>query len=73
MTSLLNAEIHLETEEEQNRAFADALLRSREESLAEQNRTWDPSDIQGLQKLVKAKKDLEELGRNRQKLHISFE
>ena len=73
VTSLFNAEIHLETEEEQNRAFADALLRIREESLAEQNRTWDPSDIQGLQKLVKAKKDLEELGRNRQKLHISFE
>ena len=29
--------------------------------------------IQGLQELVKAKKELEELGRKRQQLHISFE
>ncbi len=73
VASLFNATIHLETEEEQNRAFADALLRIKEESLAEKNRTWDPSDIMGLQELIKAKKELEELGRKRQELHISFE
>lgn len=73
VASLFNATIHLESEQEQNRAFADALLRIKEESLAERNRTWDPSDMQALQDLVKAKKELEELGRKRQQLHISFE
>ena len=70
---LFNATIHLETPEEQNRAFSDAVIRIKDESLKERNRTWDPTDIQGLQELVKAKKELEELGRKRQQLHISFE
>lgn len=73
VTSLFHATIHLESEQEQNRAFADALIRIKEESLAERNRTWDPTDMQGLQELVKAKKELEELGRKKQQLHISFE
>lgn len=73
VASLFNATIHLETSEEQNRAFADTLLRIKEESLKEKNRTWDPSDIAGLQELIRAKKELEDLGRKRQKLHISFE
>ena len=73
VASLFNATIHLESEQEQNRAFADTLLRIKEESLAERNRTWDPTDMNGLQELVKAKKELEELGRKRQQLHISFE
>ena len=69
--------LHLDTDtnppEEQNRAFSDAVIRIKDESLKERNRTWDPTDIQGLQELVKAKKELEELGRKRQQLHISFE
>lgn len=73
VASLFHAVIHLESEQEQNRAFADALLRIKEESLAERNRTWDPTDMQALQELIKAKKELEELGRKRQQLHISFE
>ena len=73
VASLFNATIHLESEQEQIRAFADTLLRIKEERLADRNRTWDPTDMQGLQDLVKAKKELEELGRKRQQLHISFE
>ena len=73
VSSLFNATFHLDTPEEQNRAFSDAVLRIRDESLKEKNRTWDPTDIQGLQELVKAKKELEDLGRKRQQLHISFE
>lgn len=73
VSSLFNATIHLENAEEQNRAFSDALLRIKDESLKERNRTWDPTDMQGLQEIVKAKKDLEDLGRKRQQLHISFE
>ena len=73
VASLFNAGIHLETPKEQEHAFADALLRIKSESLAEKNRNWDPSDIGGLKELVKAKKELEELGRKRGELHISFE
>ncbi len=73
VASLFHATIHLESEQEQNRAFQDTLIRIKEESLAERNRTWDPTDMQALQNLVKAKKELEELGRKRQQLHISFE
>ena len=70
---LFHATIHLETPEEQNRAFSDAVLRIRDESLKEKNKTLDPADMKGLQELVKAKKDLEDLRRKRQQLHISFE
>ena len=73
VASLFNATIHLETQQEQDQAFADTLLRIKQESLAEKNRNWDSSDLQGLQKLVKAKKELEDLGRKRRELHISFE
>lgn len=73
VASLFNATIHLETPQEQNRAFSDALIRIKEESLAEKNRTWDPTDMNALQELIKAKKELESLGRRRQELHISFE
>ena len=73
VASLFNATIHLENEGEQQRAFADTLLRIKEESLKEKNRTWDPTDMNGLQELIKAKKELEDLGRKRQQLHISFE
>ena len=73
VASLFNATIHLETPKEQEQAFADTLLRIKKESLAEKNRNWDPADLQGLQDLVKAKKEFEELGRKRRELHISFE
>ena len=73
VSSLFNAMIHLETPEEQNRAFSDAVLRIRDESLKEKNKTLDPADMKGLQEFVKAKKDLEDLRRKRQQLHISFE
>lgn len=56
VASLFNAAIHLENQQEQDRAFADTLLRIKQESLAEKNRNWDPTDLQGLQELVKAKK-----------------
>lgn len=73
VASLFNATIHLETPKEQDQAFADTLLRIKTESLAERNRNWNPTDMAGLQEIIKAKKELEELGRKRQDLHISFE
>lgn len=73
VASLFNATIHLETQGEQNRAFADTLLRIKEESLEYKNRNWDPADMNALQEMIQAKKELEDLGRKRQQLHISFE
>ncbi|MED9967853.1 MAG: DNA primase [Blautia sp.] len=73
VSSLFNATIHLENEEEQQRAFADTILRIKDESLKERNRNLNPSDMNGLLDIIKAKKELEELGRTRNRLHISFE
>ena len=73
VASLFNATIHLENEAEQNRAFADTLLRIKQDSLAEKNRTWDVTDLNALQDLIRRKKELEDLGRNRQQLQITFE
>ena len=73
VASLFNATIHLETPKEQDQAFADTLLRIKTESLAERNRNWNPTDVAGLQEIIKAKKELEELSRKRRDLHISFE
>ena len=73
VASLFNATIHLETPKEQDQAFVDTLLRIKTESLAERNRNWNPTDMAGLQEIIKAKKELEELGRKRRDLHISFE
>ena len=73
VASLFNATIHLETQQEQDRAFADTLLRIKAESLAEKNRNLDPTDMVGLQQILREKKELEELGRKRQELLISFE
>ena len=64
VASLFNATIHLETPKEQDQAFADTLLRIKTESLAEKNRNWNPADIAGLQEIIKAKKELEELAEN---------
>ena len=72
VASLFNATIHLETPKEQDQAFADTLLRIKTESLAERNRNWNPTDMAGIKEIIKTKK-LEELGRKRRDLHISFE
>ena len=72
IVGLFHARIHLETPEEQNRAFQDAICRIREESLAKKNSEWDPKDMAALQELIKAKKDLEDLKRKKQNIQISF-
>ena len=53
VASLFNATIHLETQQEQDRAFADTLLRIKAESLAEKNRNLDPTDMAGLQQILR--------------------
>ncbi|MCD8154114.1 MAG: DNA primase [Clostridiales bacterium] len=72
VAALFNTTLHLENEEEETRAFTDALFRVKEESLREKSRSLDPSDMEGVKKQIQAKKDLEELERKRRELHISF-
>lgn len=72
ITSLFHADIHLESQEEKNRAFADTLIRIKENSLREQTEKLAPTDIEGLQRLIQEKKKLEEMSRRRGELHISF-
>lgn len=71
--SLFNATIHLESEKEQNQAFADTLLRILEESMKEKNRTRDPADIKALQESIREKQEFEALKRNRKALTVSFQ
>ncbi len=72
VAGLLNKTIPLSSEEEQNHAFFDALFRIKKDSIEEQNKTWDPTDLSGLQKLVQAKKELEELRKKRQTIKVTF-
>ena len=72
VASLFHADIHLEGEEEKEHAFADALIRIKENSLRKQTENLPPSDMAGLQRLIQEKKKLEEMGRRRGELHISF-
>lgn len=73
VAGLFNARIHLESEQEQQRAFADTLVRMKEESLGKKTRELAPSDMQGLQELIQKKKELEALRKNLSDLHISFQ
>lgn len=70
--SLFHADIHLDGPEEKERAFADALIRIKENSLRRQTETLEPSDMAGLQRLIQEKKKLEEMSRRKGELHISF-
>lgn len=71
VSSLFHAQIPLEGSEEQKKAFADAVLRIKEESLAQSTRT--ASTMEELQKMVEKKKELERLRLHANELHISFE
>lgn len=73
VAGLFNATMPLESAQEQEQAFRDTLLRIKEDSLAEKNHNWDPADIDGMQDIIRAKKELQNLKRSRQELHITFE
>ena len=72
VTALFHADIHLQTEEEQSRAFADTIIKIRTESLAKKNREQDPADMQQMQDLIQEQKELEALVKNRQNLKVRF-
>ena len=70
VASLFNTKIReLTTKEEQEKALKETIIRVKNHHIEEATKTLDPTDIRGLQMLMEAKKDLQNL----QKLHISID
>lgn len=73
VAAMFNASIHLESEEERSHAFADTILRIKEDSWNMQSASLAADDLKGLQQLTEKKKKLEELRRRKDLLHISLD
>ena len=73
VTSLFHATLHLENDQERMRALKETVCRMKRDSIAHQSQTLAPTDIAGLQRLVEAKKHLEEIESGKVTLHISFD
>ena len=70
VASLFNTKIQkLETKAEQEKALKETIIRVKSHSVDEATRLLDPTDIMGLQRLMEAKRNLQDL----QKLHISID
>lgn len=70
VASLFNTKIReLTTKDEQEKALKETIIRVKNHHIEEATKTLDPTDIRGLQMLMEAKKDLQNL----QKLHISID
>ena len=70
VASLFNTKIQkLETKTEQEKALKETIIRVKSHSVDEATRLLDPTDIMGLQRLMEAKRSLQDL----QKLHISID
>ena len=70
VASLFHTKIQqLSTREEQEKALKETIIRVKTYSVEEATRLLDPTDIQGLQKLMLEKRNLQDL----QKLHISID
>ena len=73
VTSLFHATLHLENDQERRRALRKTVCRMKRDSIAHQSQSLAPTDIAGLQRLVEAKKHLEEIESGKVTLHISFD
>ena len=73
VTSLFHASLHLENQEDAKKAVLETVCRLKRDSIAWQNQHLAPTDLAGLQKIVEARKRLEDLERGRVTLHISFD
>lgn len=68
IAGLFNARIHkVETKEDKEKALKETIVRIKENSINYHSKQLAPTDMQGLMKLVEAKRALETL----EKLHIS--
>ena len=71
--AVFNAGIHLETQEERVRALTDVICRIKENSIADRTEHLEPTDMQGLMKIMEDKRKLEDLKGRKVQLHISFD
>ena len=70
VASLFNTRIQrLETKAEQEKALKETIIRVKSHSVEEASRRLEPTDILGLQRIMEAKRSLQDL----QKLHISID
>jgi len=70
VASLFNTRIQkLETKAEQEKALKETIIRVKSHSVDEATKQLEPTDIVGLQKIMEAKRYLQDL----QKLHISID
>ncbi len=70
VASLFNTRIQrLETKAEQEKALKETIIRVKSHSVDEASRKLEPTDIMGLQRIMEAKRSLQDL----QKLHISID
>ena len=70
VASLFNTRIQkLETKAEQEKALKETIIRVKSHSVDEATRRLEPTDIMGLQRIMEAKRNLQDL----QKLHISID
>lgn len=68
VAQIFNTEVPVETPEDQQKAIKDTVRKVMEHGIGQRTASLDPTDIAGLQKLIDAKRRLQELGR----LHISL-
>ncbi len=73
ITSLFHASLHLESEEEAKKAVLETVCKLKRDSIAWQSVNLSPTDLLGLQRIIDAKKHVEDLETGRVTLHISFE
>ena len=70
VASLFHTKIQdLDTKTEQEKALKETIIRVKNHSVEEATRSLDPTDMVGLQRLMEAKRSLQDL----QKLHISID
>ena len=70
VASLFNTRIQrLDTKAEQEKALKETIIRVKSNSVEEASRKLEPTDIMGLQRIMEAKRSLQDL----QKLHISID
>lgn len=68
VASLFHTKIkELTTRQEQEKALKETVIRVKNHSIEEAGKNWEVSDLEGMERLMKAKRDLQNL----QKLHIS--
>ena len=70
IASLFHTRIgEIETKQEREKALKETIVRIKQNSIAYRSKHLEPADMEGLQKLVKDKQQLQEI----QKMHISID